>query len=172
MDEDSDRNVNDVADNPNGAYHGGHSPGAGAGAGAGTGTGTGVGAEAGHHSGGRTVVLMYTDLMFGVRLQDMARAAGLDYAVARPGTPLPAGHLLVVDLSTRGDWEAAIREAAGKGMPVVAFGPHMDTGARRRARQAGAGRVLTNSNLARDLPPILQMLSLSTPSAYRQKAED
>ncbi len=166
MDEDSNRNVNDVDNNPGDAHRGGHSHGAGAE------TGVGAGAEAGHHAGGRTVVLMYTDLLFGVRLQDMARAAGLDYAVARPGTPLPAGHLLVVDLSTRGDWEAAIREAAGKGMPVVAFGPHMDTEARHRARQAGAERVLTNSNLARDLPPILRALSLSTPSAYRQKAED
>ena len=103
-----------------------------------------------------TALLFCTDLMFAVRLQNMARAAGLRHVTVRPGAPLPPGELLVVDLAARGDWEQAIREAAGRGTTVIAFGPHMDADARKRAKAAGAARVLANSNLARDLPGILQ----------------
>lgn len=96
--------------------------------------------------------------MFAVQLQNMARGAGVRYIAARPGAALARADLMVVDLGARGDWEGAVREAAGMGMPVVAFGPHMDAEARRRARAAGASRVLANSNLARDLPAILSAL--------------
>jgi hypothetical protein len=105
------------------------------------------------------VLLYCTDLMFGVQLQNMARAAGLRYLTARPNAPLPDAGLMVVDLASRGDWEGAIREASARGVRVVAFGPHMDAEGRRRAKEAGAARVLANSNLARDLPGILAELS-------------
>lgn len=119
-------------------------------------------------AGPRMVALLCTDLMFGVRLQNMVRAAGLGFVTLRPGEALPAGDvpridMLVVDLTTRGDWEPTIRDAAEQGIPVVAFGPHMDVQARRRARMAGAGRVLANSNLMRDLPPILRQLGAGEP---------
>jgi hypothetical protein len=100
-------------------------------------------------------LLYYTDLMFGVQLQNMARKSGYRFANARPGATLPDADVLVVDLGTRGDWETAIREVSGRGVPVIAFGPHMDAEGRRRAKAAGATRVLANSNLARDLPRIL-----------------
>lgn len=106
-----------------------------------------------------TVLLYCTDLMFGVQLQNMARVAGLRYLTARPNAPLPDAGMMVVDLASRGDWEAAIREMAGRGVKVVAFGPHMDTEGRRRAKEAGAFRVLANSNLMRDLPAIFAELS-------------
>ena len=107
----------------------------------------------------RPVALLFsTDLMFGVPLQNMARAAGFNPVTVRPGAPLPPGDLLVVDLAARGDWEAAIREAAARGTRVVAFGPHMDADSRRRAKAAGAERVLANSNLARDLPDIMKKM--------------
>ena len=106
-----------------------------------------------------TVLLYCTDLMFGVQLQNMAKAAGLRYLTARPNAPLPDAGLMVVDLASRGDWEGAIREAVGRGVRVVAFGPHMDAEGRRRAKDAGAARVLANSNLARDLPVIFAELA-------------
>lgn len=107
--------------------------------------------------GGRVALLFCADLFFGVQLQKMAQACGFRPVTWRPGSPLPAvpAHILVVDLGARGDWEAAIRDATAQGMRVVAFGPHMDAEARKRAKEAGATRVLTNSNLARDLPKIL-----------------
>jgi hypothetical protein len=105
------------------------------------------------------VVLVCTDLMFGVQLQNMARLAGVRHVTARPGSPLPDGDMAVVDLAARLDVEGAIRGAVERGMRVVAFGPHMDAEGRRKARAAGAERVLANSNLARDLPGILRSLT-------------
>ncbi len=103
-------------------------------------------------------LLLYTDLMFGVQLQKMAQRAGYRHLNVRPGQELPPATVLIVDLAARVDWETPMREAAQRGIQVIAFGPHMDADARRRARQAGASRVLANSNLARDLPGILRAL--------------
>ena len=100
-------------------------------------------------------LLFCTDLMFAVQLQNMARKTGYRVANARPGAALPGADVMVVDLGSRGDWEAAVREVAARGVPVIAFGPHMDAEGRKRAKAAGATRVLANSNLARDLPRIL-----------------
>ena len=100
-------------------------------------------------------ILLYTDLMFGVQMQNMARKAGYRVLSLRPGELPDAGDVLIVDLSARADWESAVRKAHKDGLPVIAFGPHIDSESRRKAKAAGATRVLANSNLARDLPGIL-----------------
>ncbi len=105
------------------------------------------------------VLLLCTDLMFGVHIQNMIKRAGLRFANVRPGEPLPPAALLVVDLAARADTTSTIREAASLGIPVVAFGPHMDAQGRTAAKEAGATRVLANSNLARGLPLILSTLA-------------
>lgn len=79
-------------------------------------------------------LLLCTDLMFGVQLQNMARHSGLKPVTIRPGSILPNGDILVVDLGTRGDWETLVREAVSRGMKVVAFGPHMDAESRSKAK--------------------------------------
>lgn len=110
-------------------------------------------------TGGTLPVLLFCDnLMFGVQLQNMARHAGQPYLTAKPGAPLPSGSMLVVDIDARSDWESAIREATSRGIPVIAFGPHTNSEARRRAKEAGASRVLANGNLTRDLPAVLRSL--------------
>src|SRR5436305_125923 len=83
-----------------------------------------------------TVLIFCTDLMFTVQLQSMARKANLRPVTLRPGSgaPLPEGDLLVVDMAARADWESVIREAASRGVKVVAFGPHVDADARRKAK--------------------------------------
>ena len=106
----------------------------------------------------RFALLLCTDLMFGSELQAISRKAGFRPVTLRPGSELPAGDILVVDLAARGDWESSIKAAVARNTPVVAFGPHVDTEARRKAKAAGAGRVLSNGNLARDLPNILKEL--------------
>jgi inorganic pyrophosphatase len=105
-----------------------------------------------------TVLLLCTDLMFGVQLQNMVKHAGLRPMNVRPGTPLPPAALMVADHAARTDVPAAIREAVEQGIPVVAFGPHMDAEGRRAAKEAGATRVLANSNLTRDLPGVLALV--------------
>ena len=106
----------------------------------------------------RVALLFCTDLMFGSELQAISRKAGFRPVTLRPGSDLPSGDILVVDLAARGDWESSIREAVAHNIPVVAFGPHVDTEARRKAKEAGARRVLSNGNLSRDLPMILKEL--------------
>ncbi len=105
-----------------------------------------------------TALLLCTNLMFLVQLQNMARKAGFQHRNARPGALLPSAAVLVVDLASQGGWQGAIQEAAANGTPVIAFGPHTDSEARRLAKAAGASRVLANSNLSRDLPAILLAL--------------
>lgn len=118
------------------------------------------------------VALLYcTDLMFGVQLQNMARKTGYRFTNARPGAPLAEADVMVVDLGSRGDWEGAIREASARGVPVIAFGPHMDAEGRKRAKAAGANRVLANSNLARDLPRILTDLKGHVPAPIDEVEE-
>jgi hypothetical protein len=104
------------------------------------------------------VLILCTDLMFAVQLQNIARKAGFRSITVRPGSDATQGDALVVDMAERSNWEDAIRKARGSGMQVIAFGPHMDAEARRRAKAAGANRVLANSNLERDLPTILRAL--------------
>ena len=108
--------------------------------------------------GAPAVLLLCTDLMFAVQLQNMAKQAGLRFVNALPGSPLPPADLMVVDLAARVNVPAAIREAVSMGTRVIAFGPHMDAEGRRTAKEAGAARVLANSNLTRDLPIILSEL--------------
>src|SRR5437868_15112448 len=103
-----------------------------------------------------TVLLLCTDLMFGVQLQNMVRKAGGRYVSVQQGAPLPRGDIMVADLAARADVPGRIREAAAMGIPVVAFGPHLDTQARKAAKAAGAARALSNAHLARDLPVILR----------------
>jgi hypothetical protein len=100
-------------------------------------------------------VIFCSDLMFAIRLRNMARKTGYRVASALPGTDIRSAAVLLVDIADRGDWETIIRQAGDAGIATIAFGPHMDTVARRRAKGAGAARVLANSNLERDLPGIL-----------------
>jgi hypothetical protein len=106
----------------------------------------------------RMALLLCTDLMFGSELQAISRKAGFRPFTVRPGSELPDGDILVVDLAARGDWESSIKTAVARNIPVVAFGPHIDAEARSKAKEAGARRVLSNGNLARDLPNILKEL--------------
>ena len=107
---------------------------------------------------GRVALLYCTDLMFRVELQAMCKKADVRPIALQPGTVLPDGNILLVDLRANGDWESMIKQAVARHLPVVAFGPHVDVDGRQRAKAAGARRVLSNGNLSRDLPAILKEL--------------
>ena len=108
---------------------------------------------------GEPVAALFSpDLMFLVRLQNMARAAGYVPRSLRSGEALGEADVLVINLAGTKGWESLAAKAAGMSVPVIAFGPHMDAESRRLAKEAGAMRVLANSNLERDLPRILQEL--------------
>jgi DNA-binding NarL/FixJ family response regulator len=107
------------------------------------------------------VVALGADLLFASRLASVVTRAGGSFATARTVEELRARQdspaLVLVDLNARGlDLAAAVRSAreAGAGA-VVAYGPHMDVAARRRALDAGCDRWLANSKLFESLPELI-----------------
>lgn len=85
--------------------------------------------------GARRVSLLTRDLTFRGKLGGVVRAAG--GTVTRH--PAPAD-VVVVEIEASG-WEDAIRDARGRGVPVLAFGSHVNAASLRRARELGAEAV-------------------------------
>jgi hypothetical protein len=106
-----------------------------------------------------TVLIFCPDVMFASRIQNLARHAGVRSAMVRPGQSARGGELLVASFGSGAGWEQAIAEAAEAGIPVIAFGPHVDSESRRAAKAAGALRVLANGNLDRALLPVLNEMA-------------
>jgi DNA-binding NtrC family response regulator len=111
---------------------------------------------------GAAVVLLDTDLFFVVKVRTTLQHAGYDVRTARSSadfarrltddTPVLA---LVNTAVARVDWREAIGAARTAGIPVIAFGSHVDLETQQAARAAGATRVIANSRLASDLPGIV-----------------
>ncbi len=73
--------------------------------------------------------------MFRGKLRGVVRAAGAE--VTRDAS---TADVLVVELESE-EWEARIREGVGRGIPVIAFGSHVDAERLRAARGLGAEAV-------------------------------
>jgi hypothetical protein len=82
----------------------------------------------------RVIVLETRDLMFRAKLDAVARAEGY-----RVGRTLPAA-LAVVELHGPEAIER-VRGFVAAGVPVIAFGPHVEAALLRAAREAGAEAV-------------------------------
>ncbi len=107
-------------------------------------------------------LLLDNDLFFVTKITDTLKHAGWTTATARRLEDFlrrlaeDRPELALVNTAARGvDWQTAIRAAREAGVPVVAFGPHVDLETQAAARQAGASRVISNSKLAADLPGIV-----------------
>lgn len=99
--------------------------------------------------GGRRVHLLTRDLMFRGKLGGVVGAAGGEV------TREPAEcDLAVVELEARG-WEDAIHDFHARGVPVLAFGSHVNAGLLRRARELGAEAV-PNSQVEGRLTELLR----------------
>lgn len=126
-----------------------------------------------------TLIALEKDLFFSVKIRDTLRHHDMEASIVRTlaafeqgltATPAPA--LAVVDIATRGvDWEAAIRAARARQIPVLAFGSHMDLEARAKALQAGAQKVVANSKFASDMPGLLNRL-LNAPASQQASISD
>jgi len=109
------------------------------------------------------VLVFDNDLFFSVRIADSLKQAGhaaqtvrtlADFERGLRTEPAPA--LAFVNTAARGlDWTAAIETARETGIPVVAYGPHVEVETQQRAREAGAALVVANSKLAGDLPALV-----------------
>jgi DNA-binding NtrC family response regulator len=97
--------------------------------------------------------------MFEERIANGLRRLGLKPRVAGSiaalRDALDGAALVVVDLQAEGfDGVEAVREAAARGAPVIAFGRHTDADALRRAREAGA-RAVPRSSFFEQLPALV-----------------
>ena len=96
---------------------------------------------------GKRVWLVTGDLVFRAKLGAVVRTAGGDLAGAE------AAELAVVEVGGRG-WEERVTELVARGVPVLAFGPHVDAVVLRAARERGAIAV-PNSKVEETLREML-----------------
>jgi ABC-type sugar transport system substrate-binding protein len=111
-----------------------------------------------------SILALEKDLFFSVKIRDTLQHHDMDATIVRTlptfeqhliGEQKPA--LIIVNTASKNiDWEAAIRTAHEKGIPVLAFGSHMDLAAREKALQAGARRVVANSKFASDMAGLIK----------------
>ena len=105
------------------------------------------------------ILALEKDLFFSVKIRDTLQHHDMVVATVRT---LPAFEqqlladekpaLVIINTATKGvDWEAAIRAAKTSGLPILAFGSHMDLEARAKALQAGADKVVANSKFTSDM---------------------
>jgi hypothetical protein len=105
------------------------------------------------------ILLLVPNLLFGASIAQAVQAAGAQVRACRNAAAFLAALEqpaelagAVVDLGGNPGWEPVIRAAAAAGVPVFAFGPHLDAATLKGARQAGASRVVANSAHAQELP--------------------
>jgi CheY-like chemotaxis protein len=106
------------------------------------------------------VLAVVTDLFVQSRIAAAAKAAGRQVRFVGSESQiqdLAPYAVALVDLDARTDVLGVIRRLKLEAsMPVVAFGPHLDTERRKRARAAGADRVLAKSKFVTELPKIME----------------
>jgi len=104
------------------------------------------------------------DLLFGARIAETARAAGIE-TLPIAAADLPAAcrerapDLVVIDLAAPGDparWIRALKsDAATAAIPVLGFYPHVRGDLRAAAEAAGADRILPRSAFVARLAALL-----------------
>jgi hypothetical protein len=104
------------------------------------------------------VAVLTGDLFFQAKIEAVAKAAGVPVRFAGSAEEARGAATVLVDLA---DGNRAIEAVGalktGLGAPfVVAFGPHREGEAFRRAREAGADRVLARSAFVERLPELLR----------------
>lgn len=107
-------------------------------------------------------LLLDTDLFFSVKVTDTLKHAGYETKTFRRPEDFAAAlaneapALALVNTGARGlDWRGGIAAAVAIGVPVVAFGAHVDLATQQEARDLGATSVIANSKLATDLPGVV-----------------
>ena len=110
------------------------------------------------------VAIVVSDLLFQSRIAAAVAALGRDAAVADSTAAVAAAiaarpALAIIDLHDRNlDAVAAVRSAKAAGVRVLAFGRHTEPLTLRAARDAGADLVVPRSQLAGELPQLIESL--------------
>ncbi|NOX62576.1 MAG: DUF309 domain-containing protein [Chloroflexi bacterium] len=112
---------------------------------------------------GKTVLLYARDLIFASRIQDVVERLGGRVQVVEDAASLAEGlgevpALAVVEMGAaeQEDWIAAIHYARKwtRGVPIIAFGPHVNVAAREAARRAQCDYVWSKSRFVREFPAL------------------
>jgi hypothetical protein len=111
----------------------------------------------------RHALLYIPDLFFAPHIADALAHLGFTTSEivprAEPAALLAAASLMVVQLEGPPDvWRALIAGARAANIPVLAFGRHTEAETLRAARQAGATKVVPNSELVTGLPELVEQL--------------
>jgi transketolase len=116
-------------------------------------------------------LLLDNDLFFVAKVTETLRHAGYATRTIRRAEDVASTIererpvVALVDTQARGiDWRAAIATARAAGVPVIAFGAHVDIATQEAARQAGATRVISNAKLASDLIGIVARVAQQSAS--------
>ncbi len=114
------------------------------------------------------ILALEKDLFFSVKMRDTLRHYDMEVTTVRTlsafeqrlsATGNEQLALVIVNTAMASvDWEAAIRAASVRGLPVLAFGSHMDLEARAKALQAGAQKVVANSKFTSDMPGLVKRM--------------
>lgn len=109
----------------------------------------------------KTVLALVNNLMFSTRIGEVASTMGglvtlvstneeiLDKLEIHPS-------LVILDLTAvQPGWENVVAKVKAAGIPVLAYGPHVNVEAREAAVKAGCDDVVANSKLSIDLPNLL-----------------
>ncbi len=126
------------------------------------------------------VLALEKDLFFSVKIRDTLQHHDMSVTTVRT---LPAFEqqlvadekpaLVLINTATKGvDWEAAIRAATSTGLPVLAFGSHMDLEARTQALQAGATKVVANSKFTSDMVGLVTRMLDDSASIVEDTTEE
>ncbi len=122
----------------------------------------------------RRALLLDPDLFFAVKVSATLKHSGIETTTVRQLSDwmrrLEAERfeIALVNTAARGiEWQRAITAAREAGLPVIAYGSHIDADAQAQARSAGATRVIANSKLAVDLPAIVERKEVDRRQATR-----
>ena len=123
-----------------------------------------------------SIVVLEKDLFFTEKIRDTLKHYDISVTIARTLAAFEqrldetgdGNHpsLVIVNTAIRGvDWEAAIRAARTRNLPVLCFGSHMDLEARAKALAAGAQKVVANSKFSQDMPSLVTRMLNNTMTA-------
>jgi DNA-binding response OmpR family regulator len=106
------------------------------------------------------VLACIRDLMFSTRVRDAAGKHGHECQIVTRATDvagnLAGADLVVIDLMVPGGGALeAVSAAAAAGVPVVAYGEHVQADVLQAGRDAGADEVFTRSEFTRRLAALL-----------------
>ena len=123
-----------------------------------------------------SILVLEKDLFFTEKIRDTLKHYDMSVTIARNLATFEQRlsdtdegsrpSLVIVNTAIRGvDWEAAIRAARTRNLPVLCFGSHMDLEARAKALEAGSQQVVANSKFSKDMAGLVTRMLSNTMTA-------